>query len=473
MSGDAEDRIRADRIAKIEAMRAAGVDPYPARTPARVPVEEVRERFGGLDPGAETGQRLAVAGRIAARRGHGKAMFLDVADRTGRLQLHATLDGLGEERYAALADTDLGDVVAAEGDVFVSRRGELSLRVAEWHMLAKCLRPLPEKWHGLTDVELRHRRRYVDLLVNEDSRRLALARTRMVTAMRAALDADGFVEVETPILQPIYGGASAQPFTTYYKEFERDFYLRIADELYLKRLIVGGLERVYEISKDFRNEGVSFKHNPEFTMLEWYEAYGDYEDGMRRVETVVSAAGAAAGSAIDLTPPWRRRPLREAIREHAGIDPMADRDRGRLVAFLDGKDIDTSADRTWADAVDHLLSHFVEPAIDRPTFLIDYPVELSPLAKRSPGDPGVVERFEAFCVGMEIANGYTELNDPADQRARFEEAGQADEDYVTALEYGMPPTVGVGIGVDRLAMALLGVRSIREVILFPTLRERD
>ena len=473
MSGDAEDRIRADRIAKIDAMRAAGVDPYPARTPARVPVEEVRERFGGLDPGAETGERLAVAGRIAARRGHGKAMFLDVADRTGRLQLHATLDGLGEERYAALADTDLGDVVAAEGDVFVSRRGELSLRVAEWHMLAKCLRPLPEKWHGLTDVELRHRRRYVDLLVNEDSRRLALARTRMVTAMRAALDADGFVEVETPILQPIYGGASAQPFTTYYKEFERDFYLRIADELYLKRLIVGGLERVYEISKDFRNEGVSFKHNPEFTMLEWYEAYGDYEDGMRRVETVVSAAGAAAGSAIDLTPPWRRRPLREAIREHAGIDPMADRDRGRLVAFLDGKDIDTSADRTWADAVDHLLSHFVEPAIDRPTFLIDYPVELSPLAKRSPGDPGVVERFEAFCVGMEIANGYTELNDPADQRARFEEAGQADEDYVTALEYGMPPTVGVGIGVDRLAMALLGVRSIREVILFPTLRERD
>jgi lysyl-tRNA synthetase, class II len=473
VSGDAEDRIRADRIAKVDAMRAAGVDPYPARTPARVPVEDVRGRFGDLDAGSETGERLALAGRIAARRGHGKAMFLDLADRTGRLQLHATLDGLGADRYAALADTDLGDVVAAEGDVFVSRRGELSLRVAEWHMLAKCLRPLPEKWHGLTDVELRHRRRYVDLLVNEDSRRLAMARTRMVTAMRAALDADGFVEVETPILQPIYGGASAQPFTTYYNEFERDFYLRIADELYLKRLIVGGLERVYEISKDFRNEGVSFKHNPEFTMLEWYEAYGDYDDGMRRVETVVAAAGAAAGSAVDLTPPWRRLTLRDAIREHAGIDPMADRDRGRLVAFLDEREIDTSADRTWADAVDHLLSHFVEPAIVEPTFLTDYPVELSPLAKRSPSDPGVVERFEAFCVGMEIANGYTELNDPADQRARFEEAGQADEDYVTALEYGMPPTVGVGIGIDRLAMALLGVRSIREVILFPTLRERD
>ena len=438
-----------------------------------MPVSDVRERFGDLPAAAETGTSLAVAGRIAARRGHGKAMFLDLADRTGRLQLHATLDALGEEPYAALADTDLGDVVAALGEVFVSRRGELSLRVREWHLLAKCLRPLPEKWHGLTDVELRHRRRYVDLLVNEDSRRLALARPRMVTAMRAVLDGDGFVEVETPILQPIYGGASAEPFTTYYNEFERDFYLRIADELYLKRLIVGGLERVYEIGKDFRNEGVSFKHNPEFTMLEWYEAYGDYEAGMRRVESVVAAAGRAAGSELDLTPPWPRRTLREAIQEHAGIDPMADRDRDRLVAFLDAQGIDTSADRTWADAVDHLLSHFVEPALDRPTFLVDYPVELSPLAKRSQADGSVVERFEAFCVGMEIANGYTELNDPADQRARFEAAGQVDEDYVLALEYGMPPTVGVGIGVDRLVMALLGVRSIREVILFPTLRDRD
>jgi lysyl-tRNA synthetase class 2 len=473
VSGDAEDRIRADRIAKVDAMRAAGVDPYPARTPARVPVEQVRHRFGDLPAEAETGTRLAVAGRIAARRGHGKAMFLDLADRTGRLQLHATVDSLGEDRYAVLADTDLGDVIAADGDVFVSRRGELSLRVREWHMLAKCLRPLPEKWHGLTDIELRHRRRYVDLLVNEDSRRLAMARPRMVTAMRAVLDGDGFVEVETPILQPIYGGASAEPFTTYYNEFERDFYLRIADELYLKRLIVGGLERVYEIGKDFRNEGVSFKHNPEFTMLEWYEAYGDYEDGMRRVEAVVAAAGVAAGSSIDVTPPWLRRTLREAIQEHAGIDPMADRDRARLVGFLDAQGVDTSADRTWADAVDHLLSHFVEPAIERPTFLIDYPVELSPLAKRSPADETVVERFEAFCVGMEIANGYTELNDPADQRARFEASGQVDEDYVLALEYGMPPTVGVGIGIDRLAMALLDVRSIREVILFPTLRGRD
>jgi lysyl-tRNA synthetase class 2 len=473
MSGDAEDRIRADRIAKVAAMRAAGVDPYPPRTPPRTPVGDVRARFGGLDAGAETGEHVALAGRIAARRGHGKAMFLDLAERSGRLQLHATQDALGEEAYAALGDCDLGDVIAAEGEVFVSRRGELSLRVAAWTMLAKCLRPLPEKWHGLADVELRHRRRYVDLIVNEDAIRVAVARSRMVTAMRAVLDGDGFVEVETPVLQPIYGGAAARPFTTFYGEFERDFYLRIADELYLKRLIVGGLERVYEIGKDFRNEGVSFKHNPEFTMLEWYEAYADHEAAMARVERVVAAAGAAAGSAIDLAPPWPRVALRDAIREHAGIDPFADRDRDRLTAFLRDRGVDAAADETWADAVDHLLSHFVEPALERPTFLTGYPVELSPLAKRSPGETGIVERFEAFCMGMEIANGYTELNDPADQAARFGEAGHRDDDYVLALEYGMPPTAGVGIGVDRLAMVLTGLRSIREVILFPTMRARD
>ncbi|HYX85299.1 MAG TPA: lysine--tRNA ligase [Gaiellales bacterium] len=472
MSGDAEDRIRADRIAKVEAMRAAGVDPYPARTPPRAPVEEVRTRFGTIEAGAETGESLALAGRIAARRGHGKAMFLDLADRTGRLQLHATVDVLGEEAYGRLAETDLGDVIAAEGDVFASRRGELTLRVHRWAMLAKCLRPLPEKWHGLSDVELRHRHRYLDLIVNEDSRRVALARSRLVTAIRAVLDGDGFVEVETPILQPIYGGAAARPFTTYYNEFERDFYLRIADELYLKRLIVGGLERVYEIAKDFRNEGVSFKANPEFTMLEWYEAYADFAAAMDRVELVVAAAGAAAGCERDLSPPWERRPLREAIMDHAGIDPMADRNRDRLVAFMRERGIDTSADRTWAHAVDHLLSSFVEPELERPTFLTHYPIELSPFAKRSPDDPELVERFEVFCAGMEIANGYTELNDPADQRARFEEAGQVDEDYVRALEYGMPPTAGVGIGIDRLTMVITGARSIREVILFPTLRER-
>jgi lysyl-tRNA synthetase class 2 len=301
--------------------------------------------------------------------------------------------------------------------------------------------------------------------------------------MRGVLDGDGFFEVETPVLQPLYGGGAAKPFVTFYNEFERDFYLRIADELYLKRLIVGGLERVYEIGKDFRNESVSFKRNPEFSMLEWYEAYADFEGGMQRTERVVAAAGAAAGAAIDLSPPWPRVPLRQAIHDATGIDPMADRDRDRLVAFMREREVDTAGDATWAQAVDHLLSHFVEPTLERPTFLVDYPVELSPFAKRSPGDPGMVERFEAFCLGMEIANGYSELNDPAEQRARFEEARTAaaagdeeahpmDEDFLLALEYGMPPTCGVGIGVDRLTMMLTGVRSIREVILFPTLRER-
>ena len=484
MSSDVEQQIRSDRIAKVEALRRAGVDPYPARTPARVEVSAVRAQFGDLEAGAESGQSLWVAGRISGRRGHGKAIFLDLTDRTGRLQLHATLDVLGEAGLAALADCDLGDVLAVHGDVFASRRGELSLRVDEWRPLAKCLRPLPEKHHGLADVEQRYRQRYLDLLVNEDARRITLARSAIVTAVRGVLDAAGFVEVETPVLQPIYGGGAATPFVTRYEEYERDFYLRIADELYLKRLIVGGLERVYELSKDFRNEGTSFKRNPEFTMLEWYEAYTDFEGGMDRTEQVVAAAGAAAGAAVDLTPPWPRVPLRDAIHEHAGIDPMADRDRDRLVAFMRERDLDTSGDATWAQAVDHLLSHFVEPTLERPTFLVDYPIELSPFAKRSRADPNLVERFEAFCLGVEIGNGYSELNDPAEQRERFEQARAAaaagdaeahpmDEDFLLALEYGMPPTAGVGIGIDRLAMVLTGVRSIREVILFPTLRDRE
>jgi lysyl-tRNA synthetase class 2 len=299
--------------------------------------------------------------------------------------------------------------------------------------------------------------------------------------MRAALDEEGFVEVETPVLQPLYGGGAAKPFTTHSNELERDLYLRIADELYLKRLIVGGLDRVYELSKDFRNESISFKHSPEFTMLEWYQAYADYRDGMSLVEKVVSRAGAAAGSTLDLTPPWPRRSLREAITEAAGIDPLADRDRDRLVSFMREQGMDTSGDHTWAQAVDHLLSHFVESRATTPIFITDYPVELSPFSKRSAADPAIVERFEAFCSGMEIANAYSELNDPLEQRERFEQQRRAaaagdeettpmDEDFLLALEYGMPPTCGVGIGIDRLMMVLLDKRNIREVILFPALR---
>ncbi len=390
--------------------------------------------------------------------------------------------GSGDERYAALGDSDLGDVITAAGEVFVSRRGELSLRVEEWQLLAKCLRPLPEKYHGLADVDTRHRMRYLDLLVNDESRELALNRSRAVTALRRVLDGHGFVEVETPVLQPLYGGGAARPFTTHYNAYDREYYLRIATELYLKRLIVGGLERVYEIGKDFRNEGTSFKRSPEFTMLEWYEAYGDHTTGMEMTERLVAAAGEAVGCEIDLTPPWPRRPLRQAIIDEAGIDPMADRDLGRLVAHMQNDGLDTAADFTWAQAVDHLLSHYVEPRITSPVFITEYPVELSPFAKRSPENPDLTERFEVFCNGMEIGNGFTELNDPAEQRARFEElraaaeagdeeAGPLDEDFLTALEYGMPPTGGVGLGIDRLLMLITGTRSIREVILFPPSRD--
>jgi lysyl-tRNA synthetase class 2 len=484
VSENPEERIRADRLAKVEAVRAAGGDPYPARAVVREPVADVRARHAGLAAGDETDDRVHLAGRISGRRGHGKAMFLDLSDRSGQLQLHATLDGLGAEPYAGLQEIDLGDIVAVAGVVFCSRRGELSVRLDEWSLLAKCLRPLPDKFHGLTDAELRLRRRYLDLLVNEGSRELAVARSRIVTAVRSALDGEGFLEVETPVLQPLYGGGAARPFTTHYNEYDRTYYLRIATELYLKRLIIGGLERVYELGKDFRNEGVSFKRSPEFTMVEWYEAYGDYQTAMAITERLTAAAAAAAGSALDMTPPWPRRTLREAITAEAGIDPMADRDLERLLAHMRDDGVDVAADHTWAQAVDHLLSHYVEPRITTPVFLTDYPVELSPFAKRSPREPQLTERFEAFCAGMEFANGFSELNDPADQRERFlaarldaaagdEEAVPMDEDFLTALEYGMPPTAGCGIGIDRLAMVLTGTRSIREVILFPPTRERD
>jgi lysyl-tRNA synthetase, class II len=486
---DTEERIRDERLAKVDALRERGVDPYPARFPDRVPAADVRAQFGDLEPGAETGEIRRLAGRVAGRRGHGKAMFLDLVDRSGRLQLHATADAT--EDYEGLRDVDLGDVIGVDGEVFVSRRGELSLRVRGWALLAKALRPLPEKWHGLTDTELRFRRRYLDLLVNEDSRRDVFVRARAVAAIRRWLDDHGFVEVETPVLQPLYGGAEARPFTTHHNELDRTFFLRIATELYLKRLIVGGLERVYEIGKNFRNEGVSFKHNPEFTVLEWYEAYADAGTTMARVEHAVGAAAQAALGApavtvgdrdVSLAPPWPRVPLREAIEREAGIDAMADRDAERLRRFMQADGLDTSHDRTWAQAVDHLLSHYVEPRIVEPVFLVDYPVELSPLAKRKPDDPSLVDRFEAFCAGMEFVNGFSELNDPADQRSRFEAAAAAraagdeaapplDEDFLLALEYGMPPTGGVGIGIDRLAMLLTGRRSIREVILFPALRD--
>ena len=476
------DELLAARRAKLEQLRSDGIDPFPHAYPGVEAIAAVRAAHEGLEAGAETESTHRVAGRLAARRGQGKMAFLDVVDRTGRIQLQARVDVLGEERMERLLGLDLGDLIGVDGTAFMSKRGELTLRVDDYAVLAKSLRPPPEKHHGLTDVETRYRKRELDLMANEEARELFLMRARVVSAVRRFLDEDGFVEVETPVLQPLYGGALARPFTTHFNALDRDMYLRIATELYLKRLIVGGLERVYELGKDFRNEGLSFKHNPEFTMMEWYAAYEDYEDAAARLERLVAYAAEAAGyeGDLDFSPPWRRVTLRDAIREGTGVDILANRDRDALVREI-GDRMPTE-DRTWPQLVDDLLSKFVEPDIVEPTIIKDYPVELSPFAKDHRSEPGLVERFEAFANGMEIANAFTELNDPDEQRARFEaqqrfeaqgdeEAQPYDEAFVEALEHGMPPTGGLGLGIDRLVMLLAGRRSIREVVLFPAMRD--
>jgi lysyl-tRNA synthetase class 2 len=420
-----------------------------------------------------------------ARREAGKAAFIDLVDRSGRLQLHARVDELGEEGFTRLISLDLGDLIGVDGVAVRTRRGEVSLRVTGYTLLAKSLRPPPDKHHGLQDVETRFRQRELDLVANAETREVFIARARIIAAIRRALDDAGFIELETPVLQPIYGGALARPFTTHHNALDRTLYLRVATELYLKRAIVGGLERVYELGKDFRNEGLSPKHNPEFTVVEWYEAYADYEVAAQRLEAVVGAAAAAVEHpAIDFTAPWRRVKLREAIRERSGIDFIEHRDRDALAAAIRqrGLAIETEG-ATWAKLVDELLSTCVEPTLQAPTFLFDYPVELSPLAKAHRSEPGMTERWEAYAGGIEIANAFSELNDPDEQRARFiaqreqaaagdEEAQPFDEAFIEALELGMPPTGGVGLGVDRLVMLLLARSPIREVILFPAMRDR-
>ncbi|HET9740632.1 MAG TPA: lysine--tRNA ligase [Solirubrobacteraceae bacterium] len=475
------DELVEQRRRKLAALRDEGVEPFPHAYPGVRSIDAVKAPFDELPAGEETEVRARVAGRLAARRGQGKAAFLDLADRSGRIQLHARADVLGQESLDRLVSLDLGDLLGAEGTIFRTRRGELSLKVEGWELLAKSLRPPPEKHHGLTDVETRFRQRELDLMANEETRELFMTRARVVTEIRRFLDDEGFVEVETPVLHPVYGGALGRPFTTHHNELDRTLYLRIATELYLKRLIVGGLERVYEIGKDFRNEGVSFKHNPEFTMLEWYEAYADYQDVAARAERLVSTVAAAVG-ASGFEAPWKRETLGDAISSRTGVDIYAERDTSALRAAMVAAGLDPAEhETTWARLVDHLLSKYVEPTLIEPTFLFDYPVELSPLAKRHRSEPGLVERFEAFAGGMEFANAFTELNDPDDQRERFqvqraqaaagdEEAHPFDEAYIRALEHGMPPTGGIGIGIDRLVMLLTGRETIREVVLFPALR---
>ena len=476
MSGD-------DRREKLAKLRADGIEPFPHEFPRVVPIARIHEAHDDLADGEETDFAYRVAGRIHARRGHGKAAFIDLDDRSGRIQLHARSDVLGEEWHERLLSLDLGDLIGVDGTAFKTRRGELSLRVDSWQLLAKSLRAPPEKFHGLEDVETRYRHRELDLIANEETRELFILRTKVVSAVRRWLDARDFLEVETPVLQPLYGGALARPFTTHHNALDRDLYLRIATELYLKRLIVGGLERVYELGKDFRNEGISYKHNPEFTMLEWYEAYADYHQVADELEELVETVAKAVGydGEIDFGRPWKRISLRDAIRDETGLDVLVLRDRDALVAAAKEKGIELEPTDVWPQLVDELLSKHVEPKIVNPTFVVDYPKELSPFAKDHRSEPGLVERFECFAGGMEFANAFTELNDPDEQRARFEaqqrlaaegdeEAQPFDEGFIQALEHGMPPTGGIGVGIDRLVMLLAGRRSLREVVLFPAMR---
>jgi lysyl-tRNA synthetase class 2 len=478
--------LLAVRRAKLERLRADGIDPFPASYAGVVATSTVRDAHEGLEAGTETEATYRVAGRLTQRRGQGKMAFLDLVDRSGRLQLQARLDVLGPERMERLLNTvDLGDLIGVDGTAFVTRRGELSLRIDDFTVLAKALRPPPDAHYGLRDVETRFRQRELDLMGNEESRALFMTRARIVSTVRRYLDEHGFIEVETPVLQPLYGGAAARPFTTHHNELGRDLYLRIATELYLKRLIVGGLERVYELGKDFRNEGVSYKHNPEFTMVEWYEAYADYEDQMRRVEELLPLVAEAAGydGDISFAPPYRRIAFVDSIREATGIDVMEHDTAEALAAAIEAAGIDIPTEGVgWPGLADDLFSKRVEPTLIQPTFVVDYPKALSPFAKDNPDKPGLVERFEAFAGGMEFANAFSELNDPDEQRARFEaqvrlaEAGDEetqpyDEVFVQALEHGMPPTGGIGIGIDRLVLLMTNRKSIREIVLFPAMRD--
>jgi len=489
----------ARRLAAVEAIRAAGADPYPVRFDRDRTAASLHEEYDSLEAGTETGVTVRVAGRLLLIRRQGKLVFATVRDGTAAIQLFVSQGEVGEEALAEFAKLDLGDWVGVEGEVMTTRRGELSVKVRTFQLLAKSLRPLPDKWHGLSDVDTRFRRRYVDLIVNEEARRVFQIRFAAISAIRRYLDAQAFVEVETPVLHPVPGGAAARPFVTHHNALDMDLYLRIAPELYLKRLIVAGFERVYEIGRVFRNEGLSTRHNPEFTMLEAYQAFADYTEMMTLTEELVAHAareatgstavpnpaagdaGAEGAPPLDLAPPWPRRTLRELVQEHAGVGVHPAMPVAGLQKTCD--DLGVPYDPKWGPGklVLEIYEKTTEHAIVGPMFVLDYPREVSPLARPHRDDPALVERFEVIIAGRELANAFSELNDPVDQRARFEaqaalaaggdeEAQPVDDDYLLALEYGLPPCGGLGIGIDRLAMLLAGVASIREVILFPHLR---
>src|SRR4030043_345363 len=505
--------IAQQRLEKLERIRGQGVNPYPHSYHRSHTIQEAVTLCEQIESSPQTilSSELSLAGRITAIRFMGKIAFFDIRDGSGKIQLHFSHDLLGKEKYGFLHEIDIGDIIGAEGKLFRTKTGEITLEVNDFTLLAKSLQPLPEKWHGLVDVEKRYRQRYLDLISNEELKPIFRLRSQIISALRLFLDEVGFIEVETPVLQPVAGGALARRFKTHHQALNQDLYLRIALELYLKRLIIGGFDKVYEIGRIFRNEGISTRHNPEFTMVEIYQAYADYNDMMKMVEDMACyIAGEVAGKTeikfggelIKLTPPWQRISLREEIKERCGIDfedyPDAKSLRTRMEKS--GLEVDPNKDR--GRLIDELITTFVEPSLMQPTFLVDYPVEMSPLAKRKRDNDRLVERFEAFIGGLELANAFTELNDPLEQRKRFEvqretkswtqgstpqliegalegkkpeadvEAEVIDEDFLLALEYGMPPTGGLGVGIDRLVMLFSDKQSIREIILFPQLRTK-
>jgi lysyl-tRNA synthetase class 2 len=481
-----------ERKKKTEELRAAGVNPFANDFRATHTAAEIQDRFGPLttqELEADTSS-VAIAGRVLANRSFGKAAFVRLQDRTGQIQLFVKKDEIGAEAYEIFRKTDIGDVVAGGGPVMRTKTGELSILAKQFRLLTRSHRPLPEKWHGLTDVETRYRQRYVDLIVNPEVRETFRRRARIVQLVRRFLDERGFLEVETPMLHPIAGGAAARPFITHHNTLDMELYLRIAPELYLKRLVVGGLERVYEINRNFRNEGISTFHNPEFTMLEFYQAYATYEDLIELTETlfehlarevVGSTKVPYQGSEIEFARPWRRQSMYDAIRAYTDAPEAVFTDRAAALQYLASKGMEVDPKIGPGKAVLEIFERLVEPTLIQPTFITDFPLEVSPLSRKKESNPALVDRFELYIAGREIANAFSELNDPDDQRERFlaqvnakaagdEEAMPYDEDYIRALEHGMPPAAGEGIGIDRITMLLTDSPSIRDVILFPLLR---
>ncbi|HHU60876.1 MAG: lysine--tRNA ligase [Bacillota bacterium] len=479
--------LLAVRREKLQALLDSGIDPFGEKFERTHTAKEILEHFEELEE-----QNATISGRLMSMRTHGKASFADLMDHSGRIQLYFRVNTLGEKNYELLQKIDIGDIVGITGRIFRTRRGEISVEVLELKILSKSLRPLPEKWHGLKDVDLRYRQRYVDLIVNPNVREVFETRSKIIQIMRNFLADRGYIEVETPMLHTIAGGATARPFTTHHNALDMDLYLRIAPELYLKRLLVGGFDRVFEMGKMFRNEGISTKHNPEFTMCELYMAYGDASDMMKITEDIYAHIAnelfgttkiTFQGQEIDLAPPWPRKPLLDAIKEYSGIDLKGLNDaQARQIAKE--KNIEVEENASYANVVDEFFDAFVEPKLVQPIFIVDHPVEVSPLAKRKKDDPLLTDRFEPFIVTWEVANGFTELNDPIDQKGRFsdqvaqrekgdDEAHMMDDDYITALEYGMPPAGGLGLGIDRMVMLFTDSPSIRDVLLFPHMRPRS